>query len=195
MEEKTKTFGETVDNCLFNPNEDQADFDGNGLGNACEVCPCLGNPNENDTDNDGIPDPCDSDIDGDGVSNLICMFDDDGLLDSKKQEQSLDNCSFSNNPDQNDENGNGIGDRCELDDLCPAIPEDLDGVEDNDGCPEVDDAFGQKEAGVYASPGPLCGLMDYEADIMPGDIFMTAITDLQSHDIIFSKSNEVTYEK
>ena len=91
-----------------------------------------------------------------------------------------------------DANQNGIGDACESNDLCPGIPEDLDGVDDLDGCPEVDDLFEGKGSGVYVSPGPLCSLLDYKADLMPGDVIMTAITDVKSHETIFSKSKELT---
>jgi cysteine-rich repeat protein len=86
------------DNCpnLFNPvrpldNGMQADSDGDGRGDTCDVCPlepysttCAG------------PDPGDSD--GDGVSNAV------------------DNCPYVSNPGQEDGDGDGTGNAC---DVCP----------------------------------------------------------------------------
>lgn len=66
--------------------------------------------------------------------------DGDGISDE------FDNCPNTPNPDQADENGDGIGDACSNDtdgdgiidalDACPNEPEDYDGFEDEDGCPE-----------------------------------------------------------
>lgn len=69
--------GGYVDNCPTTYNPDQADSNGNGVGNACEApvsfdndfdgvqafednCPLISNPDQKDTDNDGIGDACDS---------------------------------------------------------------------------------------------------------------------------------------
>lgn len=75
------------DNCDFDPNQDQADGDGDGLGDACDGCP----GGAGDQDGDGYDDGCDncplvynpeppqsemnwlspsSDIDGDGLGNV-----------------------------------------------------------------------------------------------------------------------------
>ncbi len=194
LEQAGPQLGEPVDNCLFTPNPDQADFDLNGVGDVCEVCPCLDNPNANDTDGDGTKDACDIDIDGDLVNNPMCIFDNSGLLDQSKLIDNEDNCIFDPNSNQLDTDNNGIGDVCQAQDLCPNIPEDLDGVNDVDGCPELSDDFPLKDPGVYVGPGPLCGLIDYKSDFMPGDVFMTAITDLETHSIIFSQSKELTYD-
>lgn len=197
--------GEPGDNCLFVANKDQADSNGNGIGDACDkegglvtpvTCPCADNPNQTDTDKDGIRDVCDDDIDNDGIKQPICIFDDSGLIDPTKLTEG-DNCVFLANPDQKDEDKSGKGDLCELEatDICPDVPEDLDGVDDEDGCPDLTDAFPDKEPGVYVTPGELCSFVDYATDIKDKDIFMTAITDLETHEVLFSKSGEVTYSK
>lgn len=95
-----------VDNCIFVSNLDQADVDGNGIGDVCQDsdedgvldindnCPFIANADQLDTDSNGIGDVCE-DTDGDGV------FD------------SLDNCVDISNVDQTDTNGNGFGDVCD----------------------------------------------------------------------------------
>ncbi len=75
---------DTSDNCPLIANADQADADGDGLGNACDPdddndgipdlednCPLAANPGQEDEDNDGIGDVCDNDADNDGVPNAI----------------------------------------------------------------------------------------------------------------------------
>ena len=150
-------------------------------------------PNQNDSDGDGIRDVCDDDIDNDGILQPICIFDDSGLLDPSLLSPEDDNCIFTPNEDQADGDGDGVGNVCEEKDLCPEIPEDMDGVNDKDGCPELNDQFPEKDPGVYVSPGELCGFIEYATDLMPGDTFMTAITDLDTHEVIFSQSKELTY--
>ena len=121
------------------------------------------------------------------------------------------NCIFVYNPDQKDLDGDGTGDVCKPIDQCPEIPEDLDGNNDLDGCPDADimsqqdvDQANQQSIpyklpspgdgpGTYVNKGPLCLLLDYAADLMPGDKIMTAITDVNTHDIIYASSNEVDY--
>src|SRR5690554_2453788 len=102
-----------ADNCPGVANPDQADSNGNGIGDACEDsdgdgitddvdnCPDVANPNQRDTDADGIGDACDDDMDGDGVPNAT------------------DNCPLVYNPDQADEDEDGEGDACDLDTTRP----------------------------------------------------------------------------
>ncbi|MFO7529134.1 MAG: thrombospondin type 3 repeat-containing protein [Marinobacter sp.] len=104
-----------MDNCPLAANADQADDDGDGVGNVCEAdadsdgipdgadnCPDIANPDQEDLDGDGQGDVCDSDTDGDGID------------DENARGQPLDNCPLAANPDQADTDGDGIGDECDL---------------------------------------------------------------------------------
>jgi hypothetical protein len=112
------------DNCPTVSNADQANNDGDSLGDACDPdddndgvadggdnCPLAANPGQVDTDGDGQGDVCDADDDGDGVA--------DGT----------DNCPLAPNPGQVDTDHDTQGDVCDADD-------DNDGVLDGtDNCP------------------------------------------------------------
>ncbi|MGQ7848746.1 thrombospondin type 3 repeat-containing protein [Granulosicoccus sp. 3-233] len=118
-------MSDDVDNCPDDFNADQADFDDNGIGDACEDtdsdtvldiddnCPIVANPTQGDSDGDGTGDACESDTDEDTV------IDD------------VDNCPTISNADQADADGDGTGDVCEID-------TDGDGViDDIDNCPLI----------------------------------------------------------
>ncbi|OQY45468.1 MAG: hypothetical protein B6247_28980, partial [Candidatus Parabeggiatoa sp. nov. 2] len=115
-----------TDNCPADANADQANNDGDALGDVCDTdddndgvkdgadnCPLVVNADQTDTDGDGAGDACDTDDDNDGVK--------DGA----------DNCPLVINADQTDTDGDGAGDACDTDD-------DNDGVKDGaDNCPLV----------------------------------------------------------
>ncbi|QQR81238.1 MAG: thrombospondin type 3 repeat-containing protein [Deltaproteobacteria bacterium] len=136
-------IGDNEDNCIQVANVDQADFDNDHQGDACDTDDdndglsdvneaALGsNPHNPDTDGDGVRDGSDNcllaqnadqiDSDGDGQGNACDVDDDnDGILDA------IDKCSLVSSLDQTDSNGDGIGDVCTNDDDNDDIPDTAD---------------------------------------------------------------------
>ena len=85
------TWADPIDNCPASPNEDQADANGNGIGDACEACPsgdtdadgvcnnldncpATANSNQADFDDDGFGDACET-------GALLADIDMSGLVD------------------------------------------------------------------------------------------------------------------
>ncbi len=122
-----------VDNCPGLANDDQADADEDGVGDACndaddsdgdefsdalDNCPDVENADQADRDGDGLGDVCDNDVDGDGFCNDVAARDSDepGCI-------GVDNCPIDRNPDQSDSDNNGVGDACQQDGFTATLQE------------------------------------------------------------------------
>ncbi|MBW2731016.1 MAG: hypothetical protein JRH20_01415 [Deltaproteobacteria bacterium] len=149
------------------------DTDGDGLFDYVDV----------DSDNDGVPDAVE-DANGNGVldpgetSRQDSDSDGDGLLDGDEDKNFNGQVDpGESNPFDDDSDNDGILDGV---DLCPLAPEDLDAIEDDDGCPELDaDGDGLRddlEAG-HACLDPLHPDVD-------GDGLLDGVEDLNADGIV-----------
>jgi hypothetical protein len=132
----------------FEVEDGEQDSDGDGVLDDDDNCPAVANPDQADADGDNVGDSCDPDRDGDGVADDVdnCVsvpnadqddLDEDGEGDACDADDDNDtvadaddNCPFVANPDQADADGDGVGD------VCDTTNADLD----NDGVPDNVDA-------------------------------------------------------
>ena len=150
---------DAADNCDNTPNSDQADSDGNGIGDVCQDsdgdghidlsdnCPLESNPDQLDIDSDGLGDACDDDDDGDGVDDTD------------------DNCPLVNNPDQLDIDNDGIGYACDdqfcvesaIQNLKDQMDQLLQGGRANSLKKKLDNALTAWDAGEISEASALMG--------------------------------------
>ena len=96
------TLGDACDNCDSVSNEDQADADMDNAGDACDNCSGTPNPDQADSDNDGVGDLCDT-----------CPYAATGDTDSDGICDDTDNCIDIPNNDQLDSDNDAVGDVCD----------------------------------------------------------------------------------
>jgi len=122
-----------IDNCKSMSNADQANSDGDTLGDVCDNCPSVDNePTDCDGSEATANEQCDADNDDVGDECDNCPYvkntdqedtDDDGFADA------CDNCSTVTNADQADADFDAVGNDC---DACAET--ELGATVDNDGC-------------------------------------------------------------
>jgi hypothetical protein len=115
---------------LVEPATPPPDSDADGVADPSDNCPNTSNPNQANFDGDGLGDACDGDDDNDGLGDAAdpndadTDSDDDGVTDGAEDDQD----TFPDDPDSDDD---GFDDS---EDQCPAVPES--GVDiDPEGCP------------------------------------------------------------
>ena len=157
------------DNCFNTLNPDQADIDGDEMGDVCDNCPDDYNYGQGDVDDDGVGDVCDEcPEDPAKVEPGICGCgsaetgdsDGDNVVDCE------DNCPDRYNPEQTDVDNDGLGNAC---DNCPPVANpdqddsDGDGFGDACDCPCNGDLDGDGLLWVPDFYGLLLQLIPYEA--------------------------------
>jgi hypothetical protein len=112
------------------------DSDVDGLVDAADNCPLVSNEDQADFDNDEIGDLCDSDMDNDGVDNLLdaCPLNPAESVDSDSDLVCDGEDAFPSDPAESaDTDSDGVGDNADAfpSDPLETLDTDLDGTGDN----------------------------------------------------------------
>jgi hypothetical protein len=140
------------DNCRTVSNANQADGDGDLVGDSCDNCVSNANTDQANADGDANGDACDTDNDNDGIldgsdncPNVANANQANG--DGDTRGDACDNCPANSNSTQTDGDADGKGDVC---DNCPANAnadqKNTDGDGQGDACDTDDDADGIPDA-------------------------------------------------
>ncbi len=165
------------DNCPLVSNTNQADTNGNGMGDACEGsdtdfdgipdlsdnCPTTPNPNQGDLDGDGTGNICDADIDGDGIFNAadacplaqgdLCLASAD--IAAGSSQNALEIC---NDNSDNDGNGQTDCDDAACNQAVDCVENCADGADnDGDGDADCDDSQCANFLACNSAGGDTCG--------------------------------------
>ncbi len=128
------------DELIVGTSVDDPDTDDDGIFDGDDCCPTTSNADQADTDGDGVGDACEDDADGDGLTDadetrfgtarLDPDTDGDGLGDGTE-------VAIGSNPLLTDTDGDGIGD---AQDICPVDADAAQPDLDHDGAGDVCDA-------------------------------------------------------
>jgi len=139
-----------------------SDNDNDGVGGNADNCPEFWNPDQENFDGDDAGDPCDVDLDGDGVDNSDDVFPDDP---EEWADADCDGAGDNSDPKPNDPACAGsTKEKCNgLDDDCDGLVDDILGDEScQHGCNPMTDMCIECGNGIL-DPGEVCddGNLDF----------------------------------
>ncbi len=123
------------------------DADSDSITNSRDNCPSIYNPNQDDYDNDQTGDLCDSDDDGDTISDVLdsCPMGELNWLSNASTDHDTDGClDYNEDADDDNDGVTDSGDSCATGDLnwtSVASPPSIRTDYDADGCKDTTEDF------------------------------------------------------